>query len=381
MDKNLITFEGDIMKKILNFTFQRADNYGAQLQAFALQQFLENNGYECKICDCRISEIEEPYKVVSFKDKNPLKLIKQIGKLIVYGYSTYRRKLSFNKFRDEYLNLTESVYNVNDLKNIKFKPDVCITGSDQVWNQNIVGELSDFYALNFDSDAKKVSYAASVGDIAYIDSKKDEFINKLSKIDSMSVREKDATEVLSKLLNKQIQNVIDPTLLLTSSEWNDKLSQLNDKEEYIFTYYVSSEPEYFDIVNYFSKLENKKVVHCSKKKSEYKCNSKSIYDLGPMEFVNYIKNSSKVVTTSFHATVFSIVYHKEFFVVLNKHTGSRIKTLLGIVGLEDRIVYNVEDLKSKLENSKKIDWEIVDKKILEERKKSAEWLISVIENE
>ena len=214
------------MKKILNFTFQRANNYGAQLQAFALQEFLKNNGYDCKICDCRIDAIEEPYKIMSFKNKN---IIRQLAKVFVYGFKTFKRNYNFKKFRRNYLNLTDSIYKTSDLNNIKYKADAYIVGSDQVWNPNIVGELSDFYTLNFNNNIKKISYAASIGDIRYVENQEIEFTQKLAHIDYISVREKDAAEILKKLLNREIQIVLDPTLLLDVTYWDSKLPNIKEK--------------------------------------------------------------------------------------------------------------------------------------------------------
>lgn len=360
------------MKKILIFTFQRANNYGALLQAYALQRFLEKKDYKCQICDYRNETIENPYKLICFENLSLINIIKQIIKLFIFGLSTNKRIKSFDKFRNDYLKLSLPVKSVEDLRKIDYKPDVYITGSDQVWNPNIVGELSDIYALNIADDVKKVSYAASVGDTSYINEYKEQFLTKLRNIDNLSVREKDTKEVLSNMLNRKIDTTIDPTLLLSNEDWNLILPQFEKNENYIFTYYVASSNKYFEVVNYVSALKKQKIVHCSKKKCEYKKGSKSIYDLGPIEFINYIKNSDMVITSSFHATVFSLIFHKEFVVVLNESAGERIRTLLSIVGLEDRMLRDISDL----DNLKQIDWNFVDTKLSEEKNKSIDWLIA-----
>ena len=121
-----------------------------------------------------------------------------------------------------------------------------ITGSDQVWNPQIVGGLSEIYTLNFGgNEIKRISYAASVGDVNVISDNKEEFSKKLSNLNYISVRENDAKDELQKIINKDIEVVLDPTLLMSREEWNSEIISVNKcNQKYIVAYVVEPDTEY-----------------------------------------------------------------------------------------------------------------------------------------
>ena len=151
------------MKKIEIVTFNRAHNYGALLQLFALQKKLINN-YNVEALDYRCEKIESGYKKISLKNKKLIGKIKSIAKYLIFNKKINEKYKSFNNFIDNKLKLSDSIYSEKEIAMKCKNVDVFITGSDQVWNKNIVGELSNIYTLNFEyPNAKKISYAASVG--------------------------------------------------------------------------------------------------------------------------------------------------------------------------------------------------------------------------
>ena len=239
-----------------------------------------------------------------------------------------------------------------------------------------MGELSDIYTLNIleDSNVKRISYAASVGSIDIINENFDEFKNKLAILDYISLREKDACDLISKFVSneKSVKKVLDPTLLLSKKNWDDFINENNaildfTSDKYIVAYDVAPDIEFVKIANYVSKSTGFKIIYFDK------------YNSGPVEFVNYIKNAEYVITTSFHATVFSIIFNKKFFVVPHKKTGSRVISLLDSLKIEKRNFKTLDEFKL-INYDEEIAWKKVEENLLIERKKSSNWLNDALED-
>ena len=361
-------------------TFHSAHNYGAMLQVYALQEKLRELNYNVQIINYRNNKIDDQYRVWNIKGRNPLNLIKKTINSIKYYQLNNNRYINFNCFMNEKLNLSREYTSIEDLQNEYPKFDIYITGSDQVWNPNIVGELSDAYTLNFgDKKIKKISYAASIGTSTIDEKYINDYKNKISKIDRISVREEDAKESLSKIINNKVEVVLDPTLLLKKEEWELKIKENNkENEKYILAYVVKQDEEYKKIVNYLSEKTGLKVIHFERD-NNYSDVLRSAYSDAPLNFINLIKNAEYVVATSFHATVFSIIFNKKFFVIPHNQTGSRVTNLLDKLDINDRVVYTLDEFKNRDYNLK-IDYEKVNNILAKEREKSINWLKYAIEN-
>ena len=364
------------MKKIGILTFHRAENYGAALQVYALQELVNKNLGECKVIDYRDEYIEKPYSLFYFRDKKIKNIVKDFIKNILYFNKNCGRKMAFNNFLKK-INLTESVHDINKCENF----DVYIAGSDQIWNTEIVGELSDIYTLNFNKlGARKISYAASIGNSFIEEDMKESYKNKISQIDYISVREEDAKKILCEIINKEVNVVLDPTLLLKKEEWLEKINdETKERKKYILAYYVSPDDDFFKITNSLSNKSNLKVINFAQKNKGFKNVLKSAYTQGPLEFIKLIKNAEYIICTSFHATVFSIIFNKKFFVIPHKKTGSRVTNLLDKLGIKNRVCYTLEEFE-KIDYNFETDWDAVNKKLEEERKKSIKWLENAINN-
>lgn len=370
------------MKKINIVTFQNALNYGAALQTYALNKFLceKYPDYVIKDIDYRNKRISNSYKLITPIRKNVIKWFFLVLNDIKNFSKNYKRMKSFKNFLNNNINFTSPYKSEKYLKNNYPDSDILITGSDQVWSTTIVGELSDIYTLNFgDKNTKRISYAASVGNANIILENKEDFKNKLSRLDFISVREEDAKEQLQKISNKHIEVVLDPTLLLKKDDWEHLLGNISSYgEKYILAYVVQPDLEYIKIVNDLSEKTGLKVIHFEKTNPGYNNVIKSAYTEGPLEFVNYIKNAEYVVATSFHATVFSIIYNKNFFIVPNKKTGARVINLLDKVGIKGRTFHDFNEFRN-IDFNLKNDWNKVNNKLEDERKKSINWLVNAID--
>lgn len=368
------------MKKIGIITFHSAHNYGAMLQVYALQQLIDKYSYYVNVIDYRDKEIDKHYKVISIDNSNIQSRVKStISNLIFYNKNKKRYDI-FNKFMNNNLRLSNTYNGIDDIKKNAPKYDIYITGSDQVWNTRIVGELSDAYTLNFgDKNIKRISYAASIGENTLVNKYTDDYRNKLSILNHVSVRELDGKKALENVINKDIEVVLDPTLLLDKEEWENKLiSNAKINEKYILAYVVEYNQEYVNIVNYLSKKTGLKVVYFEKRNKYYENPLKSAYTEGPFEFVDLIKNAEYVIATSFHATVFSIIFNKKFFVVPHVKTGSRVTNLLDKLQIVGRDINTLEEFKA-INYDETIDYNNVNKILEKERSKSIEWLINAIE--
>ena len=349
-------------------TFNRAHNYGASLQAYALQENIKGMKKNVKIIDYRNHNIEDMYKPLNVRGAGILSKVKRIIIYCIYQKKLNSRYKNFENFFSKYFELTNSYYSKMEIENDKDN-NCCtyITGSDQVWNRNITKELSDIYTLNFKiNGGKRISYAASIGDVSLVEKYKEEYISKIGKIQEISVREYDAKVALNKYLKNDIEVVLDPTLLLTTEEWNKKISNnpVNVSEKYILAYMVEDDEEYIKVVNDLSE-QTENVLF-------------SAYSDGPMEFIKYIKDAQYVVATSFHATVFSILFHKRFFIVPHKRTGSRVTGLLKILGINGRTINTLEEFR-KIDWKFETNWNEVDEKLQIERAKSIKWLENALE--
>lgn len=366
------------MKKIGIITFHRAHNYGATLQAYALEKILEEKEYDVKFINYINYEIDKQYKILKIDKRNILTIFKSIISSIIYFYKNKKRFNNFNNFIKKNLKIIGKYNSVNELKNNPPELDCYITGSDQVWNPDITKGLSDAYTLNFGPDeVNRISYAASIGKSSL---GQEDYKTKLSKLNYISVREKTAKDLLEPVLNRKIEVVLDPTLLISGEEWEEYFDLKNNvNEKYILTYYVEENDEYLKIVNELSRKTNLKVINFEKRdKHNYVNFMKSAYTEGPEEFVRLIKNAEYIVTTSFHATVFSILFHKRFFVVPHKTTGSRVTDLIDKLHIKNRIYYTVDEFKAYTNYKEDMDYTESDEILLDERKKSINFLKKAI---
>ena len=364
-------------KKIGIVTFHNAHNYGAVLQVLALQDVLSKKN-NVKIINFKNKAIDDVYKIFRVNKKNIFTMCRSlIGDLIYYNKDKNRYK-NFNNFINKKLNLSKEYKDENQIKNNPPELDIYITGSDQVWNYSIAKNI-DIYTLNFGPKSiKRISYAASIGEDTLYEDYIEEYKNNISKLDAISVREKSAQTYIQKLINKEVALTLDPTLLIKKEEWDKYIIDIKEKnEKYIFAYIVEENEEFYKILNYLSKITGYKIIHTGRRNNNINNILENAYTKGPLDFISLIKNAEYVVATSFHATVFSILYHKKFWIIPHVKTGSRVTSLLETLGIKDRAINSFEEFKTK-KFDKSIDYEKVDKILDEERDKSKKWLENAI---
>lgn len=252
---------------------------------------------------------------------------------------------------NKYLCISDELNSKEDVSKIINKYDCVVCGSDQIWNMSSF-DFDDTYMLPFDSyEGRKCSYSASFGgDVSIIYDNKEKVISKLSDFDYISVREIGAQQKLSRLLNKNIERMPDPTLLLSDSIWKqlaDKENAGNDIGDYIFFYSLGASKKDIELVESISSQTGYPIVisNTSNRNDKMMKGIRKL-DSGPIDFLNMINNAQLICTSSFHCTLFSILFNKSFF-CLNVENEERIKSLLYITGLENRNITN-ENLINKI---------------------------------
>lgn len=368
-------------KKIATITFHASYNYGSCLQAYALQEIIKKicrNDCEYKIINLRTNIQKEMYK--SLYEKKGIK--NEIRKVLFFNKKSQLKKkqVNFENFINNYLQLTKEYKCFDELTKEKWNADYYIAGSDQLWNL----QARDFDWANYLEfvDGKKISYAASWGPKPqkWNEEEKERAKRDLERFEYLSVREKGSFDNVVELLGKEPELNVDPTLLLSKSEWE----KIINKErmisfKYIFLYNLKGK-EYIDLAKKISnELKIPIVVSKFGNKYELIYGFKKRYDVGPLEFLNLIENAELVLSSSFHGTIFSILLNKPFF-ALKGMKDFRISTILEKMGLENRSI-DFEDYKTKCKEAFNIDFTESEKLLEIERKKSEEYLKKALDIE
>jgi len=350
--------------KVGTITFHWATNYGAVLQAYALQEYLKLNKYETEIINyipikTRLSQIITNIKTI------------RISELI--------KEARINEFRNKFLCLSKKTYLTNRklVKNCH-EYDVYVCGSDQIWNESFIlyseNEPNLSYFLNFvKSDKARISYATSFG-TNKLNSKIIDLVKpELEKFKSIGVRENTGKVIIEDMgLNATL--VVDPALLLERESYEKLIKNTKIKEEYqLFSYILHENQIIADKIDkhIFKKYFNKKIDKMYNQEP-----------IGIVEWLYNIKNCKFVSTNSFHGTIFAIIFNKPFIVipVEGSNMNNRITTLLTSVGLENRIIDGFDENKIDRLMKEPIDWERVENRVEQLRKGSVEFLEKTFES-
>lgn len=339
--------------KIGILTYHNAVNYGAILQTYALQEVIKKIICEnVTVIDYHSPAVDSQYNYISYKDSGSLK------GFVLSNVTTLLRKkknYAFNEFICSNLICTPRVNCVSDdnLKNIS----TIVVGSDQVWNPACTNGDKNYLLSDVGSDKIKISYAASMGSgdkISEFSSKYDiDYKKYLKNFDAISCREKDAADFLSKELAMNCTSVVDPVFLYETDNWYSFVDQYDDSQkkkrnEHIFVYNLGNFLTLQKLVKKVKKETGLDVIVVNKDaKGDFmylNCENKS--NCAPQEFLYLLRSAKIVISDSFHATAFSIIFGKNFYTVGNScsnNTNIRMKNILSHYGLERRYVINEID--------------------------------------
>lgn len=334
------------MNKSAIITINDYANYGNRLQNYALQKYLEKNNQEVETIvikrNIKNKSIKNIFKI-PFRD-----LIFKIKEKIyqkIYATKIHKRNENIKIFSKKYIKENNKVFSDRCLNNeVSQQYDYFFVGSDQVWNPNYINYGLSFFLSGIENN-KKNSFSASIGITDLPEDYLDTMISELKTFNKISVREKSAKTLLENKLNKNIELLPDPTMLLTKEEWESIFyNEINIEDKYIMIYSLGpikvSEKKFIKDI---AKKNYYKIIDISKYNSEF-------YTINPIEFVQLIKNAELVFTDSFHGCVFSILMETPFIVTKRETANSissRIDTLLEKYSLNNRRMVNVKKMQEK----------------------------------
>lgn len=344
------------MKKIgiLTFHYPSNMNFGASLQAFAVNKLFKNS----KLIDYNPITESLNYKI----------------KFLLGGRN-------FIDYCNKFLKTTKKCESFEDLKSLNKEFDIFVVGSDQVWRAKWLQDKLPHYYFDFvDDDKTKIAYAASFGvDFWEGDKKLTEKIKPLAqRFDYISVREESGIKICKDTFGIDAVCVLDPTLMIDKKDYQPILDDWKDdshkKKKYIAHMLLDDTVELREESENIGKYLKAEINHIKGKDRKILGKTITFYNK-VSQWLTYIKDAELVITDSFHCTVFSLIFNKKFLVVANPERGTaRLENLLGIVGLKDRFFTNIKDVLKSGILDKSIDYIEVEKKLSVHREYSMSFL-------
>jgi hypothetical protein len=339
-------------------TFPEEINHGAFFQAFALQNFLIDQGFQVELINYK----NKGYYIKEYKiwlcTKNPITLYKNIKKIL--------------KFRKDQKSLNLSKFTTNKAKTDIEKYDAIIVGSDIVWDydNDLIGRDPIFFGEGLESKPL-IAYAASCCDVntnnipQYVKTG-------IPKFSVITTRDNNTVDLVKNVIGTKPPIVADPTLLYDFTKV--ALKDINQKKPYILVYAYKLRKSEIESTLIFAKQKNMKIISIAYPNTW--CDENHI-DVGPFEWLSYFQHAEYVLTSTFHGTIFSIIYKKTFVTSGHKHILNKLSAILETANLNGRIVEG-ESIMPILENP--VDYEKVQALISPLIIKSREYLLNALKD-
>lgn len=361
--------------KIGILTFYCSDNYGAMLQAYGLKNFVKSINDDTEIIPYAPFFLVGrhwfvPYYPFSSKRRQLIWAITGIKHNLQMKGDFFRQKINMRRFRKNYLvDTARKIRNVKELEQLSY--DTYIVGSDQIWNPDITFGLRSAYFGAFDNAHKKrvIAYAASLGGSELPVCFETEIRQLLQSVDSISMREEAAVPYIKTMTKSDVSAVTDPVFFLNAKQW-ERIEILPQKKHYILVYDTERNRKLNQYVKHLALEKHLEVVEIKLEKAHDDAEFTIEVSAGPAEFLGYIHYADYVVTNSFHALAFSIIFHKAFFVFGHSNRNARLENVLLQCGLEKRIDYNSREM----DIDEVIDWKAVDERKAQMIEKSKDFL-------
>lgn len=309
--------------KTLTITLHDTDNCGSSLQAYALQNFLIRHHISNEIVDYVPRYIRYNGSV-----------LRSIVKRMLFFIPSLKTLYKFRRFKKQYLKVTRRKYTtVEALENARLHADAFITGSDQLWNDTFMCGRDPAYYLSFVKN-NKLAYAVSIGKESVSDESKRRIAQYVSDYRWVSVREPSSVPIVSESADVPTMHVCDPVFLNSKQEYSSIAQPVKVPEKYILVYLAQAVDrimmdQMLDVLKHQLHCQTVLIGTCVKKCT---CDI-HLKSVSPTEFLYLIEHAEYVVSNSFHATMFSLIFEKQFAVLLPKENGTRITSVLDQVGL------------------------------------------------
>lgn len=336
-------------KSVGILTYHNVYNFGAVLQAFALQRTILRLGHDCKIIDFSSPVHGTAYDIFDLR-------LSQFGdfrasygsvlrnfRVLRYLRSHLLLRRRFAQFQANHVILTNKTYrSVNEMRTACPSFDVFVVGSDQVWEPSGLDCGSEtVYYLEFVSSGRRVAYAPSFGLAEMPEAYRERIASLISRFDFLSAREDSGCRIIQQLTGREATHVLDPSLLLSAATYEQVAIAPRQGEQCILLYPMLSSERLKTVAQAVSKrlkLPLVAVVPIYYNPRDYTFADRVVFDAGPAEFLGWLGKAAFVCTNSFHGLAFSLIYRKPFLTVPHHVTSFniRLESLLAKVGLLSR---------------------------------------------
>lgn len=386
------------MKPIGLVTCYFHHNYGSMLQAYATEMIMQQMGlpFQTIACKAPINYMQENKILYIIKKLLIADWKMRLGKMKIerakkenpmFAKNWEIRNKAFEQFAETFFHVSPYCKNREELTKMVENYSAFLVGSDQLWRTDSVEH--GYYTLEWVPDhIRKIAYSTSIGvkEVPWFQVEKNKrFMNRF---DHIALREQSACDLVYKLTGRKVPVVLDPTLLFTGDQWLEIQQQeplTNGK--YIFCYLLGDNPSQRKFIKRVKEKTGYKIV-ALQQLDDYIPSDEGFADeapyVGPREFLNYIRNAEYVFTDSFHCSVFSILYKKNFFTFsrfaegAKQSTNTRIDNLLHITGLEERRMTNDKTIEEVVNFKRNFDG--VDEKLNALRKSSMDYLYNAFKD-
>lgn len=316
--------------KIGLVTIAHGHNYGNRLQNYAIQKIFEKKGHT-------VETIRHPY--YGFEKRTLFSVF--LKRITHFKYSRIVRRIwKFTRFNQRYIRFGKRFIQSGDIdRELSNEYDAFLCGSDQVWNPGYFTE-KDSYFLSFVEGKKKIALSASFG-VETIEEKEEQerIAKRLNELDAISVREKSGVDIVKQLSGRDAELVLDPTMNLTAEEWM-KIERKSKgvKDKFILVYLLGHyDKEKFEEIKKKYETENLRVIFLQNEYSKLKIGTDEEFSMDPSEYIWLIRNSEMVITDSFHAVIFSLLFEKNFKIVkrdtIEEDISTRIVNLIELFNI------------------------------------------------
>lgn len=393
------------MKKLAILTLV-INNYGTKLQSYALCKAIKSlNIVEPEVINLQGSwhgknvNINRKQQLLDVLKNYKLKSFKKIFDFVRWNYEFKIIRKNEKKFQeanckkndlflkfDENIPYSKNMYTIDDVRSGNLSDyDLFLVGSDQVWNAPRLGCL-DVYMCDFLHQKRSaLSYAASFAISSIPENLVDDYTKYIQNMDTLLVREEKGVELCKQLGRNDAKHVVDPTMLLEGGDYEELISNplnLVGTENFILVYSLTSSMKIYDEAQKLAACNNCKMVvlkrtPCPPLVTKFN-NAIDLLEVGPKEFLSLIKYAKCVITGSYHALMFSLLLHTNFYIYLDDANAenSRLLSTLSIFGLNKQLYYETSSLPQKLPQ---IDFEVVEAIIKCKRNESMHLLKQSIE--
>lgn len=352
-------------KKIGILTWHYYSNFGSGLQTYALQQLIKDLDYDVKIIN---------YRNPKFGLYSPFKdFIRMIFSNFL-GWKIPRFRYAHLRYMYRYLKQTRCVQDETELRILLDNFDKVVCGSDQIWAPNVFNPI--YMAAYANDRVEKISYAASIGLRDIPKELIPEYQKYLSRFKAISVREEGGKWLLEEKTGIKTKVVLDPTLMHSADMYRTMERKVKDiKRPYVFCYFLNKDNNYSQQVIQYAQKNNLLIYGYSDKVSDRQWMNR-LEGIGADEFLWLVDNASTVFTDSYHATIFSLLFHKNFWTIVRFsnndpiNQNSRLEQLINNFAIGNRVITSDE----VIDDTCLLDFEYFEKQVSNLRVDSLKYL-------